>query len=59
MIRHESGFRQSTRSAVVASQINEGIASVRKELAFPEVKPKNEGLTNKILASLPASDSDD
>lgn len=56
MSRHESGFGQRTRSAVVAGQVHEEMASVRGEHAFPQVKPQHEGLTNKILASLPASE---
>jgi CRP-like cAMP-binding protein len=56
MSRCETGFDQSARSAFVASQIHKGIVSMRRELALPEVKPHNEGLTNKILASLPASE---
>jgi CRP-like cAMP-binding protein len=56
MSRCESGFDQRAKSAVVASQFHKVTINAKGDLAFPEVKPKNEGLSNKILATLPATE---
>jgi CRP-like cAMP-binding protein len=54
MSRYEAGFDRFARAATVGAQILERISGAEQEVTFHEVIPQDEGLTNKILASLPA-----
>ena len=55
MRRYEPGFDRLARAAVV-SQIPKRISGTKQEVTFHEVVRQNEVLTNKILASLPATE---
>lgn len=54
MSRYEPGFDLGARPAAVAGQIPKRISGTKQEVSFHEVIRPNEGLTNKILAGLPA-----
>jgi CRP-like cAMP-binding protein len=54
MSRYESGFDRRTKPTVVANQIHEGVSQIGQGASSLDVTSGSEGLTNQILASLPA-----
>jgi CRP-like cAMP-binding protein len=54
MSRYESGFERRARPAIVPTQIQERISRTGQGIGLPPLASGNEGLANKILASLPA-----
>lgn len=54
MSKFEPGLERRTKSAVVGSSMRGGIPKTTHEVGLPETPTQNEGLTNRILAGLPA-----
>jgi CRP-like cAMP-binding protein len=56
MSRNEPGFDGGTKTALPGSEIRGGVSRTTPEVHFRDNAIPNQGLTNKILASLPAPD---
>lgn len=55
MSRYEPGFARGTKTALLGSDIRGGVSRITHEVHFRDEAIPN-GLTNKVLASLPAPD---